>query len=250
MGEIRLTCPECGTGYRLPEGAIPEAGRHVECSSCGHVWHQPGAKVSSGAANRPAASTAPGEDRPKLSRPLPDAVLGILLEEAELARQQRGADQSDSSDAISDPPPAPAADWPATTITDAGSAGAAATLSLGAERAPAGPAPSRHINTIPQRPGEDAPRHREMEETVSRTTPSRATPTDPVAEPTPAPDHRAYARGLRWSVGIAAALLLLYLAAPRFADEGAAGARLMHYRLAVDDGRLWLQDQLFGPRAD
>ncbi|WP_338118676.1 zinc-ribbon domain-containing protein, partial [Paracoccus liaowanqingii] len=38
MAEIELICPGCGADYALPAGAIPPAGREVECSRCGHVW--------------------------------------------------------------------------------------------------------------------------------------------------------------------------------------------------------------------
>lgn len=37
-----LTCPACGTQYRLKDGAIPPEGRQVRCASCKHKWHQAG----------------------------------------------------------------------------------------------------------------------------------------------------------------------------------------------------------------
>lgn len=39
MGEIRVICPACRAEYRLPQDAIPEAGREVECTSCGRIWN-------------------------------------------------------------------------------------------------------------------------------------------------------------------------------------------------------------------
>ena len=36
-----VDCPSCGTGFRLDESALGEAGRRLRCSVCGHVWFQP-----------------------------------------------------------------------------------------------------------------------------------------------------------------------------------------------------------------
>jgi len=35
-----LTCNECNTQYRLPEGSITEKGRKVKCKNCSHIWFQ------------------------------------------------------------------------------------------------------------------------------------------------------------------------------------------------------------------
>ncbi|MFD3191912.1 zinc-ribbon domain-containing protein [Sedimentitalea sp. HM32M-2] len=37
---MRLTCPNCDAQYRVPDTAIPTAGRDVECSGCGKTWFQ------------------------------------------------------------------------------------------------------------------------------------------------------------------------------------------------------------------
>lgn len=37
---MRLTCPNCGAQYEVPDGVIPETGRDVQCSNCGHTWFQ------------------------------------------------------------------------------------------------------------------------------------------------------------------------------------------------------------------
>lgn len=37
---MRLICPNCDAQYEVPEDAIPEDGRDVQCSSCGHAWFQ------------------------------------------------------------------------------------------------------------------------------------------------------------------------------------------------------------------
>ncbi len=35
-----VTCPQCDTRFKVPEGVFPAAGRKVKCSGCGHIWHQ------------------------------------------------------------------------------------------------------------------------------------------------------------------------------------------------------------------
>ena len=37
---MRLVCPNCDAQYEVDDAAIPEAGRDVQCSNCGHAWFQ------------------------------------------------------------------------------------------------------------------------------------------------------------------------------------------------------------------
>lgn len=37
---MRLVCPNCEAKYEVPEDAIPETGRDVQCANCGHAWYQ------------------------------------------------------------------------------------------------------------------------------------------------------------------------------------------------------------------
>jgi predicted Zn finger-like uncharacterized protein len=38
---MRLVCPNCNAQYEVPVDVIPDAGREVQCSNCGHLWFQP-----------------------------------------------------------------------------------------------------------------------------------------------------------------------------------------------------------------
>ena len=40
---MRLTCPSCGAEYDIPEGMLPAAGRHAQCSACHTRWFVRGA---------------------------------------------------------------------------------------------------------------------------------------------------------------------------------------------------------------
>lgn len=37
---MRLTCPNCGAQYEVPDEVIPTEGRDVQCSNCGNTWFQ------------------------------------------------------------------------------------------------------------------------------------------------------------------------------------------------------------------
>ncbi|WP_368186412.1 zinc-ribbon domain-containing protein [Aestuariibius sp. HNIBRBA575] len=76
---MRLICPNCGAQYEVADDVVPEAGRDVQCSNCGHTWfEQPGASVLAeeiGQVDAPDATTAEtpqdGGDDP-VTAPEPD----------------------------------------------------------------------------------------------------------------------------------------------------------------------------------
>ena len=37
---MRLVCPNCGAQYEVDDRVIPDTGRDVQCSNCGHGWFQ------------------------------------------------------------------------------------------------------------------------------------------------------------------------------------------------------------------
>lgn len=99
---MRLTCPRCAAQYEIADSAIPPAGREVECSSCGRIWHQP----APGRAEVGAAPTQAGFDpsaRPALNQPLDESVLSILREEtARELRARQGGGRPDTDAAPAD----------------------------------------------------------------------------------------------------------------------------------------------------
>lgn len=62
---MRLICPNCSAQYEVDDAVIPDQGRDVQCSNCGHTWFQ-------------ASPNAPVEDEPE-----PEIV--DITEEAEEA---------------------------------------------------------------------------------------------------------------------------------------------------------------------
>jgi len=45
---MRLGCPGCGAQYEVDAASVPDEGRDVQCSACGHGWFQYAPLTSSG----------------------------------------------------------------------------------------------------------------------------------------------------------------------------------------------------------
>ena len=76
---MRLVCPNCEAKYEVPEDAIPETGRDVQCANCGHAWFQmrPRAAVAETVA-APVVPPAPVvESEPE---PEPEPVVAVAEE--------------------------------------------------------------------------------------------------------------------------------------------------------------------------
>jgi predicted Zn finger-like uncharacterized protein len=99
---MRLICTECNAQYEIDAALLPETGREVQCSSCGHVWFQEKNPASSKQqptdlrttdikaeqSSPPSSSVEPNQTLPT-QRKIDDKVLGILREEAEFEARQR-----------------------------------------------------------------------------------------------------------------------------------------------------------------
>ncbi len=61
---MRLTCPNCGAQYEVPDEVIPETGRDVQCSNCGDTWFQNHPSQQADEAGDTADAPHPGWDSP------------------------------------------------------------------------------------------------------------------------------------------------------------------------------------------
>ncbi|WP_101065620.1 zinc-ribbon domain-containing protein [Roseovarius salinarum] len=105
---MRLTCPNCGARYEVPDEVIPMPGRDVQCSNCGQTWYfthpdhrpeedeepvdsweNPEIAPPEGDEDDGPASSA---DRPARRRDLDPAVADVLREEARREQQARAAE--------------------------------------------------------------------------------------------------------------------------------------------------------------
>lgn len=123
---MRLVCTDCNAQYEIDAALLPDAGREVQCSSCGHVWFQEKtpAPVAAAIAQAPARAPAPApEDMPEPAthaplaeaaptpRKVDDKVLEILREEAEFESRQR-AREAEALETQPDLGLSGAAPWP------------------------------------------------------------------------------------------------------------------------------------------
>lgn len=82
---MRLTCPSCDAQYEVPDEVIPDVGRDVQCSNCGHTWFvgadgvaavvdTVASTVDDTSASQDDGRSEPGDDRgsPPPSPPRPD----------------------------------------------------------------------------------------------------------------------------------------------------------------------------------
>ena len=91
---MRLTCPNCGAQYEVPEDIIPPEGRDVQCSNCGDTWYQLSAKALAAEQVQPPhepTTKAKGTASEPLKRNIDPQVSQILREEAEREAALRAA---------------------------------------------------------------------------------------------------------------------------------------------------------------
>jgi predicted Zn finger-like uncharacterized protein len=277
MGEISLVCPGCTAEYRVPEHAIPSEGREVECSNCGRVWlaapvmTKPAPlDLASLAIPAPEAETppsAPETAEPQPSRRLPETVFNILRDEVEHEKRVRAAKSTvptkppvAGSDHKSDSTAGTESDWPATTVIVPGQRDlppAKVSATVEAPRQSPHPLPMAAFrDEFPDLdegskdagPKEDMPRSPTpirpaiAEQIINPTAQPRPAPA--ISQTSTAPTARGYRLGFRLALLVLAAALAVYSAAPQLAGKGGAGEELAQWRVQIDKGRLWLQEQV------
>ena len=110
---MRLTCPNCGAQYEVPDDVIPATGRDVQCSNCGDTWfqyhadHMPASEEAEPETweaededdtsdqtpdQTPAQDVQPEETPAPARRELEPDVRDVLRQEAERERKARTAD--------------------------------------------------------------------------------------------------------------------------------------------------------------
>ncbi|HEY9567958.1 MAG TPA: zinc-ribbon domain-containing protein, partial [Thalassobaculum sp.] len=70
---MRVTCPECGSKFKVPDKALGSTGRKLRCGKCTHEWFQEPAAPEAPA--MPVAASKPGRRQKPEPRPAPPPEL-------------------------------------------------------------------------------------------------------------------------------------------------------------------------------
>ncbi|MDR7126211.1 zinc-ribbon domain-containing protein [Pseudotabrizicola sp. 4114] len=256
---MRLICPNCDAQYEVDDGAIPDAGRDVQCSNCGHAWFQtrepvaedlsddlyrepePVAEVPAAVAQTDAEdeedeapmAAPPGRAVP-VQRALDDSVLAILREEAEREMAARKAEATGiemQGDLGLPPPVSPVV----------GSAAAAAAASAAARTdTDKRIATMKGVPGVPPRAAARRDLLPDIEEINSSLRPNdMAASLVESAVPRPAASASGFRSGFALVLILAAVAVLIYVMAPQISSQipGTADA-MASYVGAVDGLRL------------
>ena len=265
---MRLICPNCGAQYEVGADVIPDGGRDVQCSNCGHTWFEnpeaPSASaeddgmVAVDAVAPPAqvgpAASPPDAPPPPDSSPPPDApppppvvrtqldpsIADILREEAAREEEARRAEAAGAFEAqpdlgLPDPTPPPPV---AARKVDPVAAGRERIDRLQGRAA----APTAAVATTGRRK-ELFPDIEEINSTLRSSADRDDLP--PLPQDTARDARRSGWRGFLVTIALIVTLGLVYgYADPIATALPALSDPLAVYVDAVDAGRLWLDAQV------
>ena len=276
---MRLVCPNCGAQYEVDDRVIPEGGRDVQCSACGHGWYQmpptrkpeasqddaslddritpdemeaidedlpDQADAEDGAAEVPSATPKPRE--------VDTGVRSILREEAERELNARATEPRHQPEAVETQPDLglDAGPSPEEERRRIARDRIARMRGMEAEDAAADmPAAEFDINEAPQEP--ERPAHRkdlfpDIEE-INSTLDSHAPGAEAVVDGIEAPAKAAggFGRGFTVMLALTALLVAIYILAPKLSAQiPALKPALTAYVEAINNARAWLDTTLHG----
>ncbi len=95
---MRLTCPNCGAQYEVPDDIIPTGGRDVQCSNCGNTWFQVHADMQAEEPVEDAVAdvvAAASEEATQDDAPAPEEEVFEEVEPPELSIEAEPEDEKD-----------------------------------------------------------------------------------------------------------------------------------------------------------
>lgn len=246
---MRLICPNCDAQYEVAEGAIPEVGRDVQCSNCGHAWFQFPPESELAAETDDAlfdAPEAPAVEPPPMPEPEPepepqvvvavpepvaqrrvldDALMAVLREEAERETAARRAE------------PARAVE----TQAELGLVAPAAPVRQAVK--PKVAEPEVAVPEVTKTPARRdlLPNIEEINSTLRASSDRRGADGGMPEAPVVVAERAGFRSGFVLVMGVAVVLAALYIGAPKLAAQfPAAAPALSQYVVVVDAGRGWL----------
>lgn len=271
---MRLVCPNCGAQYEVPDAVIPESGRDVQCSNCGDTWfqnhpdHDPGLTeepgdaatdryhdASSGAEATDHEATGPEEpqvpqesvsearDAPPVAQPrkreLDPSVTDVLREEAAREEEERKRES-----ATLEEQPDLGLQQPEKEVERR----QREARDRMAKMRGADPEPEQATRTAKAPPRRDVlPDVDEINSTLRKDSERRKTATQAAQEREAQTKPGGSRRGFAIVLLIAVIALLVYIFAPQISEAVPALAPYMEsYVLAVNDGRIWLDEKIRG----
>lgn len=249
---MRLVCPNCDATYEVDGSVIPEAGRDVQCSNCGHTWFQASPAVEAAEADEAALFDAPlsavaraeppspapePESEPRVQpRGLDETVLAVLREEAEREAAARRAEAAPIETQTEMGLSPVAAATPPVTAPVATSARKVATLK--------GTEPDAVARTArPQTRREMLPEIEEINSTLRATSEKRTGQPAAITETLAKlrPEGSGFRNGFVLTMLVAVIGVAVYVMAPRISQQIPGAAPTMtRYVQTVDSGRMWL----------
>jgi len=260
---MRLICPNCDAEYLVDDAAIPETGRDVQCSNCGHTWFQLPPEVeamlaqedrlfgtapaASGAATDTVMSEPMSEDPAPapaapataetisgpVRRNLDESILSVLREEAEREAAARRAEAPpiEAQVEMGLPEPEPAAP----VAMDATARRLARLKGLDPDARP----------VPPPKPGSRRELLPDIEEINSSLKPARQPAASDAEDAPEATGGSGFRSGFVLMLLIGAVVVATYAMAPALARQfPQAEPMLASYVTQVDGVRLWLDDVL------
>ena len=270
---MRLTCPNCGAQYEVPDEVIPSDGRDVQCSNCGDTWFQNHTDTPVLTINEPvqsppqpsepdevdsrAASEDSGmhepqdpeyeertEQAPSPERALMDpSVKNILREEAAHEAQIR---TEESGNSIESQPDLGLDDIADESVRRAHEARKRMERIRGTKAGHDAPAQADPIS-IPNSRRSLLPNIEEINSTLDadRGKADPNTTVGPVSVSSKSKHKRGFTRGFAVAILIAAALTVIYIKAPQVAQSiPQVDPALNAYVTSVDRARLWLDKKI------
>lgn len=260
---MRLTCPNCGAQYEVPDDVIPNDGRDVQCSNCGTTWFQPHADSASSLAPPPtdsalrSALNPPEDPEPETTsdvdmpdqvptpsrRTMDPEVQDILKEEAahetQLRAQESGGLETQPDLGLDD------------TTDDVERRAMQARTRMERLKGPdVAPAPEPDIEEAVAAAAKSSRKDRlpdidEINSSLRNSAPSAGPQEAADSLEDAAPAKSGFARGFAVPLIVAAILVLLYVLAPQITDlVPALGPALTSYVLFVDQLRETLNTRL------